>query len=78
MERNVTFTYDEVLALKKAAAQATGGYIHFHDACGGQSFSFDQPDPTTKAFVEDYFAKQGMTAVFTPDGTDFTVRKGSV
>ena len=34
---------DEIISLKNQLAETCGVTLHLHDACGSQSFSFDNP-----------------------------------
>lgn len=41
-----------------------GEHVHFHDRCGSQFFNLENHTPEMQKFVEEYFAEQGITAVF--------------
>ena len=62
---------EDVIAFKKAVDESLRDKIHFHDGCGGQYFSFDEPNEELKRFAADYFAIRQMKAVFSEDGTRF-------
>lgn len=70
---NHTFEYSSVLELKKACAERFPDHVHFHDGCGGQYFSLDEPNDALREFICGYFRGLGLTADFTGDGTVFTV-----
>ena len=48
-------TLSEVSALKAAMAEK-GIAVHFHNTCGSQYFTLDEPGEAVKAAIEDYFA----------------------
>ena len=62
---------EDVIAFKNAAEEIFPDKIHFHDGCGGQYFSFDEPNEELKRFTEDYFSARYIKAVFSEDGTSF-------
>lgn len=66
--------FDEVLKLKKEIADRYGNYLHFHDACGGQSFDLEQAQPEAKEYLIGYFQGRGGEAVFSEDGKHFYVK----
>ncbi|MGM9681802.1 MAG: hypothetical protein ACI3XR_09895 [Eubacteriales bacterium] len=47
--------------------------LHFHDGCGGQSFTLDRTSDELTAFLSDYFDRRNLTAVFSEDRLRFTV-----
>lgn len=49
-------TIFEVQNLKKEVLQKFSVQIHFHDGCGGQYFTVDQPTEELKKFVIEFFA----------------------
>ena len=69
------FQYSEVLELKKACAEHFPDHVHFHDGCGGQYFSLDEPNDALREFIAGYYAERGFTADFSEDGTAFTVSR---
>ena len=40
----MNFSYSQVLEFKRILDEKFGVYLHFHDACGGQYFSFDEAE----------------------------------
>lgn len=66
--------FDEVLNIKKEIADRFGNYLHFHDACGGQSFDLERPQPEAREFLENYFNDRGAKAVFDSEGTHFVLK----
>ncbi len=67
--------FSEVLEFKKAINETYGLYVHFHDACGGQYFSFDETKDGVKQFVKEYFSVKNLLPVFTNDGLSFTLKR---
>lgn len=65
--------YSEALALKKYLADRGLEYVHFHDQCGGQFFSFDNPDPVSKDAVIEFWRKKGLGVSFTDDDLTFVI-----
>ena len=63
--------YDFVLELKKAVQDNFGVYLHFHDSCGGQSFSIEEDSEELRGFITDFFAARGINIKFTVDGLSF-------
>ncbi|MGN0692058.1 MAG: hypothetical protein ACI4K7_06910 [Oscillospiraceae bacterium] len=60
--------------LKKASEEKFSSKLHFHDGCGGQYFTVDEPSDELKAFITEYFAAKNMRAVFSEDGSSFSVK----
>lgn len=67
------FEYGEVLKLKAACAEHFPDHVHFHDGCGGQYFSLDEPNERLREFITGYFDKLGFDARFEEDELMFTV-----
>ena len=70
-----SITYDKVLDIKRAANEKFTDKIHFHDACGGQSFNLETPNAELQKFIVNYFEKQGVTVVFAEDNMNFHLEK---
>ena len=68
--------YAEALELKKYLADRGLEYVHFHDACGGQFFSFDNADEMSKNAVIDFWREKGLNVSFTDDDLTFVVTEG--
>lgn len=65
-------TISDMLKLKEALQEKFHLYLHFHDGCGGQYFSFDTPiDPMVEAFIQGYFSEQNCTIEFDEDKKGF-------
>ncbi|MEE1013379.1 MAG: hypothetical protein U0L92_03595 [Clostridia bacterium] len=71
----LTLTLSEVNELKTSAEKQFGIKIHFHDCCGGQSFSADSITPEAQTFISTYFEKKGLRAEFSDDMRAFVVRE---
>lgn len=70
----MTIGFDEVLKLKEEIAGRFGNYLHFHDACGGQSFDLERAQPEAQKYLIEYFQNRGNEAVFSGDGKHFYVK----
>ncbi len=70
-----TVTYENVLVMKKAVSEKFGLYLHFHDGCGSQYFSFDEPvSEEVQEWLKDYFHSNWECAVkFTPSRMELTL-----
>ena len=68
-------TIFEVENLKKEVLQKFSVQIHFHDGCGGQYFTVDQPTEDLKEFVIEFFATRELEVVFSETGEQFRVVK---
>ncbi len=65
----------DVTDLKKAITEKFSSQIHFHDGCGGQYFTVDEPTDELKSFLTEYFARQKLKVRFLKDGTHFSVEE---
>ena len=68
-----TVRYSEALELKKYLADRGLEYVHFHDQCGGQFFSFDAADAASKNAVVELWRGKGLGVSFTEDDLTFVV-----
>lgn len=76
MVKSLTLSYPQVLKIKKALDERFGVYLHFHDACGGQYFSFDQrQNDEVFDFLSECFAPLGGTLDISTDRLTFAVLK---
>jgi hypothetical protein len=74
MRFSSVLTLADAAELKAAAAAQCAATLHFHDACGGQSFSLDAPaTPELRELVTQFAAQKGGRAVFDNDGLSFRV-----
>ena len=67
-------SFDQVLIFKKDIMERFGLSLHFHDGCGGQYFSFDEPAGDRAGEIAAYFAEKGFKAAFSEDLTILTLR----
>lgn len=65
----------DVTDLKKAITEKFSSQIHFHDGCGGQYFTIDEPTDGLKLFLTEYFAQRKLKVRFLKDGTHFSVEE---
>lgn len=67
----------DVAELKRTAAEKFSVNIHFCDACGGQSFTVENPTEEVKAYIISFFSEKGLRPDFSEDGRYFTVKRDS-
>ena len=65
----------DVTDLKKAITEKFSSQIHFHDGCGGQYFTIDEPADELKSFLTEYFSRRKLKVRFLKDGTHFSVEE---
>ena len=61
--------------LKKAAEERLSAKLHFHDGCGGQYFTAEEPSAELTDFITGYLAEKSMKAVFSADAGSFSIEK---
>ena len=72
----MNFSYSQVLEFKRILDEKFGVYLHFHDACGGQYFSFDEAEKDeVYQFLTSYFANIGGKINIADNKLTFTVDK---
>ena len=71
----MVLSFDFVIEFKKVLLENFSAYLHFHDGCGGQSFSLEQTSDDIKSFIHDYLNKHNLKATFADDNLWFTVNK---
>lgn len=69
----MTVSFTLAAELKNVAAEKFNSAIHFHDGCGGQFFTVDEPSEELKNFITEFLAEKNMKPVFSDDGTSFTL-----
>ena len=70
----MVFTFDEVLLLKKEMNDKYHLYLHYHDTCGSQFFTFDEEPPQeASAYIEEFYAKKGAKVQFFGDNKGFKI-----
>lgn len=65
----------DAAAFKQEVAARFPVPIHFHDGCGGQYFSMDEPMQELKEWITDYFAERNLQVRFSADGKQFFVEE---
>jgi hypothetical protein len=65
----------EVSEFKKYLMEANETVLHFHDTCGGQSFSLSKTSPETISSIQEYLSPKGYTAIFASDNMSFRLHK---
>ncbi len=72
----MTVKFDTVKILKAELMDNFNTYLHFHDACGGQYFSFDEAEKDeVYQFLTSYFANIGGKINIADNKLTFTVDK---
>lgn len=70
----IRLTFDEVIVMKKLMDRKHGLYLHFHDHCTRQFFTFEEPvGDDVEATLNDYFQDRGYHVIFSDDRTQFVV-----
>ena len=71
----MTIEISKVSELKEILSEQYGVYLHLHDACGAQSFSFDNAvGEDVRKYVTEYVGALGGTAAFFPKGDGFNIK----
>ena len=65
----------DIEILKNTVTREFPMQIHFHDGCGGQYFTVDEPTEELKAFLCEYFSKRKLKVRFSESGDSFTVEE---
>lgn len=66
---------DKVIELKKEISDNFGLHLHLHDACGAQSFSFDESvNKSVQNFISEFCRQYGGEVHFSPNNKDFFVK----
>lgn len=66
-------SFDEVLKLKHACDEKFKEHVHFHDACGGQSFSIETDSDEIRNFIINFMAEMNYKVKFHEGGMFFTI-----
>ena len=61
--------------LKREAAEKFSVQIHFHDGCGGQYYTVEEPTEELKKYIAEFLTSKKMKPVFSEDGSSFYVEK---
>lgn len=71
----IAVNIEQIIELKKILSDKFEIYLHMHNACGVQSFSFENPaDIEIQTCVSKYFAKLGYTVQVSDSADSFIVR----
>ncbi|MCB7320655.1 RDAC family protein [Lacrimispora sp. 210928-DFI.3.58] len=66
----------EAAKLKAVLKDNFSVQLHFHDSCGGQYFSLDEPaEESLRQWIADYAEEKRLRAVFTEDRCGFYLVK---
>ncbi|MBQ7900335.1 MAG: hypothetical protein IJ365_00035 [Clostridia bacterium] len=66
---------NEVANFKKEIAEKFSAQIHFHDSCGGQYFTTENPTTELKEYITAFFAGRNMNVRFSNSGEHFSVEE---
>lgn len=69
----IAISFSEVSELKAEVKDRFSAVVHFHDRCGGQFFNLEEANDELKEYIEEFFAKKNMQAIFSEDGLHFTL-----
>lgn len=65
----------EVSEFKKHLMETNETILHFHDTCGGQSFSLSSTSPETVTIINNYLSQKGYTPIYAHDEMSFRLHK---
>lgn len=65
----------EVSDFKKYLMETNETVLHFHDTCGGQSFSLSSTSPETISMINDYLSQKGYSAIYSNDMMSFRLHR---
>lgn len=68
-------SFTDVVPFKKEIQEKFGQNIHFHDRCGGQFFTIDEPSEELQMYITGYFAAKGVKTQFSDDGDKFMIEE---
>lgn len=68
-------TFNDVTELKNILEKNFSARLHFHDCCGGQYFTVDEPSDELKKFLTDYFYERKLKVNFSENGDSFSVEE---
>lgn len=70
------FSLIEAASFKKEIYEKFCVQIHFHDGCGGQYFTLENPTAELKAYITDFFARRNLNVHFSENRQHFSVEEG--
>lgn len=65
----------DAAVLKREIAEKFSVQIHFHDGCGGQYFTIENPTEELKEYIRTFFARQNANVLFSENGEQFSVKE---
>lgn len=65
----------DAAGLKREIAEKFSVQIHFHDGCGGQYFTIENPTEELKEYIRTFFARQNANVLFSENGEQFSVKE---
>ena len=72
----MTVKFDTVKILKAELMDNFNTYLHFHDACGGQYFSFDEvPSDEVLKHAENFFRNMNYKLQISDDKLSFYIKE---
>lgn len=70
--------FDTVRILKAELMEKFNIYLHFHDACGGQYFSFDEvPSNDVLKYTENFFKNINCKIIISDNKLTFYIKEKS-
>lgn len=61
--------------IKKEMAESYAVQLHFHDGCGGQYFSIDNPTEEVKKYITEFFNDKKIKVCFSENGEYFSLEE---
>lgn len=68
-----TIDITKIIDLKQVLKEKFDTILHVHDACGGQYFSLDNPQPAGLDYIKNYFEDKKYRVIFNSDFTEFHI-----
>ncbi len=65
----------EVSEFKKYLLETNETILHFHDTCGGQSFSLSATSSKIISDINEYLKTKGYTPIYAKDNLSFRIQK---
>lgn len=71
----MVFSLFDAANIKNEIAEKYALQIHFHDGCGGQYFSIDNPTEETKECITTFFAEKNLKVLFSENSEYFSLEE---